>query len=209
MLLTPYFWVALSARSETKRYSVFSRHGLDLEAGGLDRLRGSRRAASRRRCRRPRATASQVTPSGSWLGADDVGEREPAAGPQRARGGCEHGGLVGREVDHAVGDHAVDASRRRRAGLDVALAELDVREAVLGRRARVALASCCVGHVDRRSRGRPARPCGRRGSCPCPSRCRGRAPSRRAGSRRGRGSSRRRRRSRSPRPGSRSRSAAG
>jgi hypothetical protein len=26
MLVTPYFWVALSARSETKRYSVFVRH---------------------------------------------------------------------------------------------------------------------------------------------------------------------------------------
>jgi len=25
MLVTPYFWVALSARSETKRYAVFSR----------------------------------------------------------------------------------------------------------------------------------------------------------------------------------------
>ena len=54
-----------------------------------------------------------------------------------------------------------------------------------------------------RSPGRRRRPCGRRGSCPCPIRSRDRPPSRRGGRRRGRSSSRPRRTSRSPRPGRR------
>ena len=78
---------------------------------------------------------------------DDVGQGEPASGPQSARGGREDGGLVGREVDDAVGDHAVDAGVLDGRPLDVALAELALREAVLcGEVPR--LRELGGGHVD-------------------------------------------------------------
>ena len=41
---------------------------------------------------------------------DDVGELQPAAGAQDAVDLVEHRVLVGHEVDHAVGDHDVDAA---------------------------------------------------------------------------------------------------
>ena len=59
---------------------------------------------------------------------DDVGDREPAAGAQRARRGAEHARLVGREVDDAVGDHDVDAAGLDRRLLDQPVEEREVAE---------------------------------------------------------------------------------
>jgi hypothetical protein len=67
------------------------------------------------------------------LVGDDIGDREPAAGAQDARGLGEHLGLVRREVDHAVGDHDVDGRVGERDVLDVALEELGVPHAGAGR----------------------------------------------------------------------------
>jgi hypothetical protein len=64
---------------------------------------------------------------------DDVGDAQAAAGAQDAEGLGEHGGLVDGEVDDAVGDHDVDGVAGQRDGLDVALEELDVGGAGLGR----------------------------------------------------------------------------
>ena len=95
MLVTPYFCVALSARSETKRYSVFSRQvSISKPAASIAvavavalhraaDARGPQRGVAGRR---PRAAAARVTMSAS-------ASRPP--GPQRAGGGGEHGGLVG------------------------------------------------------------------------------------------------------------------
>ncbi len=41
--------------------------------------------------------------------ADDVGDRQTPAGSQHPRGLAEHRLLVRAQVDHTVGDHAVDA----------------------------------------------------------------------------------------------------
>ena len=40
---------------------------------------------------------------------DDVGDLQPAAGTQRPEGLAEHAVLVGREVDHSVGDDEINA----------------------------------------------------------------------------------------------------
>ena len=88
-----------------------------------------------------------MTPSGSWSRADDVRDREPAAGAQHARSFAEDGRLVGREVDHAVRDHDVDGCILDGESLDVCLAELDLPEPrAAGERGR--LLELCVGHVD-------------------------------------------------------------
>ena len=113
------------------------------------------------------------------LVGDHVGDGEASAGPQDPRDLAQHLGLVAGEVDHAVGDHDVDARVRERDLLDVALVELDVLDAgllrVLAGERRASRRSCpgrCalpVGptrsrgeqNVDarRRSRGRgPSRP---------------------------------------------------
>ena len=59
--------------------------------------------------------ASDVTPARGAIGpgepilGDDVGDPDPAAGPQNARDLGHHLVLLGREVDDAVRDHDVDA----------------------------------------------------------------------------------------------------
>ena len=146
MLLTPYFWVALSARSETKRYCSFSRTSSRVKPALFDRLPvvvSLHRAAD--------TGSPERGVAGDALGqlgrADDVGDREPAAGAQHARSLREDRWLVGREVDHAVGDHDVDRCVLDGESLDVGLAELDLPEpCAAGERGR--LLELCVGHVD-------------------------------------------------------------
>ena len=48
------------------------------------------------------------SPCGDSPLGHDVGEREPSARPKHARRLGEHPALVGREIDHAVGDHGVE-----------------------------------------------------------------------------------------------------
>jgi hypothetical protein len=55
-----------------------------------------------------------------------IGDPDPAARLEHAEGLSEHGRLVGREVDHTVGDHDVHGPSWERDGLDLALEELDV-----------------------------------------------------------------------------------
>jgi hypothetical protein len=59
--------------------------------------------------------------------ADDVGDRQPPTGTQHAGRLGEHRLLVRAQVDHPVGDHAVDAAVIQGECLDAALAELDLR----------------------------------------------------------------------------------
>ena len=59
----------------------------------------------------------------------------------------EHGGLVGGQVDHAVGDDHVDGGVRQRDGLDGALDEFHVARARL-RGVRPGEVEHLVGHVD-------------------------------------------------------------
>ena len=75
---------------------------------------------------------------------DDVADREAPTGAQDPRRLAEHRGLVGREVDHAVGDHDVDRGVGERNVLDRALQELDVLDAGL---ALVAPASSSISSV--------------------------------------------------------------
>ena len=77
---------------------------------------------------------------------------KPSAGPEHPRGLGQHLGLVAGEVDHAVGDHHVDACVGERELLEVALDELDVRDAGLGGVGARELEHL-VGHVE------PDRPC--------------------------------------------------
>ena len=77
----------------------------------------------------------------------DVGDREAAAGLEHAEGFAQHAILVGREIDHAVGDDHVDGVVGQRDVLDLALQELDVLDAGLAlilSRQRQHL----VGHVE-------------------------------------------------------------
>src|SRR5829696_5614211 len=95
----------------------------DREAGGVDRrpeavaLHGAPDAG------RPQGGVAGDALRELMLG-DDVGERQATARTQRASGGREHGGLVGGEIEYAVGDDAVDAGVLDRRRLDVALAKL-------------------------------------------------------------------------------------
>jgi hypothetical protein len=57
---------------------------------------------------------------------DHVGNADPPAGYQDTEHLGEHGGLVGGQVDDAVGDHHVDGRVRQRDGLDLALEELHI-----------------------------------------------------------------------------------
>ena len=57
---------------------------------------------------------------------DDVGEREPPAGPQHARRLGEHPALVRREIDHAVRDHGVERAVLEWQLLDARAAEAHV-----------------------------------------------------------------------------------
>ena len=63
---------------------------------------------------------------------DDIGNADPAAGHQDPEHLGEHCGLVGGQVDHAVGDHHIDGRVGEREVLDLALAELDVGSPRLG-----------------------------------------------------------------------------
>ena len=81
------------------------------------------------------------------LVGDHVGDREAPAGAQHARRLGEHALLVAREVDHAVGDHHVHGGVRERDVLEVALDELDVGDARLGR-VRPREREHLVGHVE-------------------------------------------------------------
>jgi hypothetical protein len=78
---------------------------------------------------------------------DHVGDGEPAAGTQHARCFADDPGLVAGEVDHAVGDHDVDAVVGDRHLLEVALDELDVRDGVTGG-VRPGEVEHLVGHVE-------------------------------------------------------------
>ena len=62
----------------------------------------------------------------------DVRDREPAAGLEHPGGFAQDPGLVGREVDDAVGDDDVDAVARQRDVLDVAAQPLHVGHTSLG-----------------------------------------------------------------------------
>ena len=85
---------------------------------------------------------------------DHVRDGEPAAGAQHPRCLGQHLGFIAGEVDHAVGDHHVDACVRERELLEISLAELHVLDSGLG---GVALGELehLVGHVN------PDRPAGR------------------------------------------------
>src|SRR5207245_935089 len=61
---------------------------------------------------------------GQLDGGDDVGDGEAAAGAQRVSCRGEHAVLVGGQVDHAVGDHAVDGAGLDGRFFDVAVPEL-------------------------------------------------------------------------------------
>src|SRR4051794_17084324 len=78
---------------------------------------------------------------------DDVGDREAAAGAQDTGGLAQHPGLVGGEVDDAVGDDDVHRVVRERDVLDVALDELDIVDAGLGG-VPVGEGEHLVGHVQ-------------------------------------------------------------
>ena len=84
MLVTPYFWVALSARVGDEAVLGVLAPGLDLEAGGLDR-----RAVAVALHRAADAGGPERGVAGDALGqllrGDDVGEREAPARAQRAR----------------------------------------------------------------------------------------------------------------------------
>ena len=60
---------------------------------------------------------------------DDVGHADPPAGAQHPVCLGEHRRLVGRQVDHAVGDDDVDRRGGQGNVLDLALEELDIGRA--------------------------------------------------------------------------------
>jgi hypothetical protein len=60
---------------------------------------------------------------------EEVGDAEPATGPQHAETLGQHGILVARQVDHAVGDDHVHGLAGQRDGLDVAFEPVDVGQA--------------------------------------------------------------------------------
>jgi hypothetical protein len=78
---------------------------------------------------------------------DHVRDGEPPTGPQHPSGLGEHLGLIAREVDHAVGDHHVDAGVGERQLLEIALEELDVLNPGVGGVAAREVEHL-VGHVD-------------------------------------------------------------
>jgi hypothetical protein len=80
---------------------------LQLEAGGRDvgevdvSLAGSGDACG------PEVGLAR-SPCSDWPLGHDVSEGEPSARPKHARALGEHSALVGREIDHAIGDHGVE-----------------------------------------------------------------------------------------------------
>src|SRR6516165_968232 len=84
---------------------------------------------------------------GNWAAVGDVGELQPATGPQHAEDLGEHRALIGTEVDHAVADHDVGPAVVHRQPLGQAFAELDIAHAHrLCRRPR--LGEHLFRHVD-------------------------------------------------------------
>jgi DNA invertase Pin-like site-specific DNA recombinase len=69
---------------------------------------------------------------GQVVFGEDVGDAEPAAGPEHAETLGENGGLVAGQVDHAVGDDHVDRLIRKRDRFDMALEEFGVGGPGLG-----------------------------------------------------------------------------
>ena len=76
-----------------------------------------------------------------------MGSHDSLVAPQQPVCFGEHGGLVGGQVDHAVGDDHVDGGVRQRDGLDGALDEFNVARARL-RGVRPGQRQHLVGHVD-------------------------------------------------------------
>src|ERR1039457_6458224 len=69
---------------------------------------------------------------GQVVFGEDVGDAEPAAGPEHAEAFGEDGGFVPGQVDHAVGDDHVDRLAGQRDRFDVSFDELDVGGVGLG-----------------------------------------------------------------------------
>jgi len=87
--------------------------------------------------RAPAKQQIQPPRSAPLLGAEvvfgnDVGYAEAAAGFEDAEGLSEHGGLVGGQVDDAVGDDHVDTAVGQRDGFDLAFEELHIGHPSLG-----------------------------------------------------------------------------
>jgi hypothetical protein len=101
--------------------------------GGPDRHAGEAGAPQGRSVpvRGDRAVAALDRWRGPVVGAvtDDVADPHPAARTQHTGDLAEHNLLVGRQNDHAIGDHDVDRFVVEREVLDGALEELDVRRA--------------------------------------------------------------------------------
>ena len=90
---------------------------------------------ARRRCS-PYTSRARPDRRRKLVVRDDVADPDSTSGPQDPGDLAEDGGLVGRQVDHAVADDDVDRVGRHRDGLDVALQEFDVRGAGFSRVAR-------------------------------------------------------------------------
>src|SRR4051794_28052277 len=126
--------VAVHADLADPQPRALDRRGVVLERDGTGDARGPQLGVASR-------------PLLEGAGADDVGDREPAAVAQGPRGGAEGLRLVGDEVDDAVGDHGVEAPGLGRRLLDVALEERDVAVAVAVAQ-RACLGELLTGHVD-------------------------------------------------------------
>ena len=168
------------------------------QAGGLDRLDVARRGDRARDAGRPQL---DVAPRALLQrpAADDVGEREPPSWAQHAGGLLEDAALDHGEVDHAVGDHDVEARVAERQPVDPRLDEVDLVEALAEPRGLVELLAREVDADDVAGRAdlHPAQ----KTSVPEPE---PRSSTDSPGSRpRGRGGSRRRRTRPARRPGSR------
>ena len=97
---------------------------------------------------------------GEVVGGQDVGDAQPPAGPQDPEALGEHGGPVGRQVDHAVGDDHVHRAVRQRDRLDLAAEEHRVARAGLAR-VGPGQVQHLAGHVQAVRRPGRADPAGR------------------------------------------------
>ena len=105
----------------------------------------------------------------------ETAKRPP--GLKHAGGFAQYLGLVGGEVDHAVGEHHVDAVGGERDGFDVAFEPMHVGQAGLSLVCASKLEHL-VGHVEAVGSAGRGRPGGRRAGRRCRRRSRGRARSR-------------------------------
>lgn len=114
----------------------------------------------------------------------DIGDGESTTGSQDPGGFEHHDVLIGSKVDHTVGQHDVDAGVGQRDVLQVALDELDVRDAGIGG-VTPGQVKHLGGHVEAATPPRwPGRLVGRRSRRPFLHRSRGRARFRRGPGRR-------------------------